>query len=193
MIIIGLDPGSYHFGYGVIETRPRAVSCLCMGSVDLPVKTELPLRLLTIYNRLREIFRQYTPECVGLESVFFHKNVKSMSVLAQSRAMGILLSAEFNSSLIEVSPRKIKQSVTGNGNAHKEQVQVMVRKILKLEESGFDLNASDALATALCIENHLKATFLTKTNTSISAGILKRQSSKWTLQAIKKSGLRHRS
>lgn len=150
MIILGIDPGLVQTGFGVISVRNTQVEMLDFGIVKPDPKGIISNRLLTIFLDVKEIIKQYEPSVFAIEEVFYGKNVKSLLGLGQARGAAILAAAELNIPIYEYSPRKIKQAITGNGNAQKEQVQFMVKNILRLENLPEPTDASDALAVALC-------------------------------------------
>lgn len=145
-----MDPGTSVMGYGVIVVRGNAIKLIQYGVIHLSKYTTHELKLKKIFERVIGIIEDFEPDEVALEAPFYGKNVQSMLKLgrAQGVAMAAALSREIP--ITEYAPKKVKQSVTGNGNASKEQVASMLQSILKcdLEPKLFD--ASDALAVALC-------------------------------------------
>ena len=149
-IILGLDPGTNVMGYGLIKISGSQLSLLQFGVFKLSQYSTHELRLKKIFERVLGILQEYTPDEVALEAPFFGKNVQSMLKLgrAQGVAMAAALSCEIP--ITEYAPRKIKQSVTGNGNASKEQVSKMLMSIFNLKEAPKMLDATDALSVAVC-------------------------------------------
>jgi crossover junction endodeoxyribonuclease RuvC len=149
-IILGLDPGTSVMGYGIVEVKKPKISLIQFGVIHLSKLESHELRLKRIFERVVSLIDEYHPDEVALESPFFGKNVQSMLKLgrAQGVAMAAALSREI--SIVEYAPRKIKQSVTGNGNASKEQVARMLMTLLGIKELPRLLDATDALAVALC-------------------------------------------
>ena len=149
-VILGLDPGTGIMGYGMILIKGTAVTLLQFGVIKLDVLTSHELRLKKIFDRVLNLIDEYHPDEVALEAPFFGKNVQSM--LKLGRAQGVAMSAALHRDIpiIEYAPRKVKQSVTGNGNASKEQVAKMLMTILAIKEMPKLLDATDALAVALC-------------------------------------------
>jgi crossover junction endodeoxyribonuclease RuvC len=149
-IILGMDPGTSVMGYGVILIRGNETKLIQYGVIHLSKYTSHELKLKKIFERVIGIIEDFEPDEVALEAPFYGKNVQSMLKLgrAQGVAMAAALSREIP--ITEYAPKKVKQSVTGNGNASKEQVASMLQSILKcdLEPKLFD--ASDAVAVALC-------------------------------------------
>ncbi len=149
-IILGIDPGTNVMGYGVIRTTKNTINLLQYGVIHLGKYSGHELKLKKIFERVSSLINDYTPDHVALEAPFYGKNVQSMLKLgrAQGVAMAAALSKEIPIS--EYAPKKVKQSVTGNGNASKEQVARMLMSILNFEEHHKSLDATDALAVALC-------------------------------------------
>lgn len=149
-IILGIDPGTIVLGYGLIRISGKNLSLIEMGVLRMQKIPDPFARLGKIYKRIDSLIEEFKPAEVAIEAPFFGKNVQSM--LKLGRAQGVALASAFNRGIpvFEYSPRKIKQSITGNGNASKEQVAVMVKNILKFEEVPEYLDATDAIAAALC-------------------------------------------
>lgn len=151
-IIIGIDPGTNIMGYGILGIKKRKPALIAMGVIDLHKLGDHYLRLGRIYERVSMLVEQYCPDEMAIEAPFFGKNVQSMLKLgrAQGVAMAAALSREVP--ITEYEPRKIKQAITGNGAASKEQVKEMLRRILNIGEATMlpQLDATDALGAALC-------------------------------------------
>ena len=166
-VILGVDPGTNVMGYGVIEVNGSKIKLIQYGVVHLSKydKDDQALRLKKIYDRTAQLIEEYMPDYMAIEAPFFGKNIQSM--LKLGRAQGISLAAALarNIPIIEYSPKKIKQSVTGNGNASKEQVAAMVMRIFDMKELPDLLDATDALAVALCHHYQEKGIFSAKSGT----------------------------
>lgn len=149
-IILGLDPGTNIMGYGIICIKGTAISLLQFGVIHLNKYAGHELKLKKIFERVSGLVDEYHPDEVALEAPFFGKNVQSM--LKLGRAQGVAMSAALSREIpiVEYAPRKIKQSVTGNGNASKEQVARMLMSLLCIRELPKLLDATDALAVAVC-------------------------------------------
>ena len=149
-IILGLDPGTSVMGYGIIEVKKPKITLVQFGVIHLSKLESHELRLKKIFERVTALIDEYHPDEVALESPFFGKNVQSM--LKLGRAQGVAMAAALSREvvIIEYAPRKIKQSVTGNGNASKEQVAKMLMTLLGIAELPKLLDATDALAVAVC-------------------------------------------
>lgn len=148
--ILGVDPGTNILGFAIIEIRQKEISLLEMGVIHLHKLDDPHKKLKRIFNRLQAIIDTYQPREMAIEAPFFGKNVQSM--LKLGRAQGVAMAAAITKDvqITEYSPKKIKQSVTGNGNAAKEQVAAMLSNILKVDFGDHYLDASDALAAAVC-------------------------------------------
>jgi len=148
--ILGIDPGLVQTGYGIITINNNDPKIVDYGVVKPNVNDGLASRLLTIFEDVSEIIKIHNPSIFSIEDVFYGKNAKSALRLGQARGAAMVAAASAGLSIHEYSARKIKQAVTGNGNAHKEQVQFMVKASLKMDKLPEPIDASDALATALC-------------------------------------------
>ena len=153
MKIIGIDPGLVQTGYGIINVSNNQTNLIDYGIIKPPPKDALANRLLTIFNDVCEIISKYNPHIFAIEEVFYGKNVKSAMRLGQARGASMVAAASKGIPIYEYSARKVKQSVTGNGNAHKTQVQYMVKAKLQMDYNPEPMDAADALAIALC-HNH---------------------------------------
>jgi crossover junction endodeoxyribonuclease RuvC len=149
-IILGIDPGTQVMGYGIIRVTGGNMDVLQLGVIRLNKYPEHELKLKKIFDRVIGLINEFHPDEIALEAPFFGKNVQSMLKLgrAQGVAMAAALSREIP--IVEYAPKKVKQSVTGNGNASKEQVAAMLKTLLKFEPTGNLLDATDALAVAVC-------------------------------------------
>ncbi len=149
-IIIGIDPGTIIMGYGVIKCVGSKIELLALGSIHFDSKDEHQMRLKRIYERVTSMLEEFLPDFMAIESQFFGKNVQSM--LKLGRAQGICMAAGLNKNIpvIEYAPKKVKQSITGNGNATKEQVAAMLQRLCGFQETPKYLDATDALGIAVC-------------------------------------------
>jgi crossover junction endodeoxyribonuclease RuvC len=149
-IILGIDPGTSIFGYGVIQIQNKKIKLIALGSVNLSKYSNHQLKLKYIFERVRYLVDEYKPDQCAIEAPFFGKNVQSM--LKLGRAQGVSMAAVLTRDIPieEYSPRKIKQAITGNGNASKEQVAAMLQTICKFKEMPKNLDATDGLAVAIC-------------------------------------------
>lgn len=149
-IILGIDPGTTIMGYGIIMCKAKKTSLVSHGVLKLGKYTDHALRLKVIYDKVIGLIEQYHPDELAIEAPFYGKNVQSM--LKLGRAQGISIAAALSRDIpyTEYAPRKIKQAVTGNGNASKEQVARMIQTLLNMKELPEYLDASDGLAAAVC-------------------------------------------
>ena len=133
-IILGVDPGTMVMGYGLISQKGKTLSIIRMGVLKLNKLENQALKLKTIFERMLEIVEEYKPDEMAIEAPFFGKNVQSM--LKLGRAQGVAMAAALyrDIPIFEYAPRTIKQTITGNGNASKEQVSKMLQAMLKFEE-----------------------------------------------------------
>lgn len=148
-IILGIDPGTNIMGYGLIHQKGNKISLITMGILKLGKYGNHALKLKKIFERTLGLIEEYNPDELAIEAPFFGKNVQSM--LKLGRAQGVAMAAALYKDLpiFEYSPKKIKQSITGNGNASKEQVAGMLANIVTFEAPEF-LDATDGLAAAVC-------------------------------------------
>ena len=149
-IILGIDPGTAVLGYGLIRIADKKLSLIEMGVLKLQKIPDPFARLGKIYQRVEALIEEFHPNEVAIEAPFYGKDIQAM--LKLGRAQGVALAAAFNKGIpvFEYAPKKIKQSVTGSGNASKEQVAMMVKNLLKFTETPQYLDATDAISAALC-------------------------------------------
>lgn len=154
MKILGIDPGSITTGYGIVEGLSGGrIGYVASGEVKTTVKGTMPKRLLEISIGLNAVMEEHNPDVLAIESVFFAKNAKSALTLGQARGVAIVAGAAFGLEVFEYPPKTIKQAVTGYGSATKEQIQDMVKILLKLKRKP-RADEADALAIAICHLNH---------------------------------------
>ena len=126
------------------------------GIIATNTKDSVPERIFTIFTDVCYLIEKYNPNIFSIEDVFYSRNFKSAMLLGQARGAAILAASKYKISIFEYSAKKVKQSITGNGNADKTQVQYMVSKILNIKNNSIPLDASDALAIGICHINQLK-------------------------------------
>ncbi len=149
MRILGIDPGTNVLGYAVIEEIRTELKIVVSGKLEM-TKIESPYeKLETIYRKTSHIIKEYFPEEMSIEAPFFGKNVQSMLKLGRAQGVAIAAAMSFNLNVVEYSPRRIKQAITGNGNASKEQVALMIKGILNLKTLPDTFDETDAIAAAL--------------------------------------------
>lgn len=163
-VILGIDPGTTVMGYGVIHIINNKVNLETMGVIELKKYSDHYLKLKKIYERVTSIIDAYHPDELAIEAPFFGKNVQSM--LKLGRAQGVAITAALNRDLpiTEYAPLKIKMAITGNGQASKEQVADMLKRILHIpsEEMLPQLDATDGLAAAYCHYLEMSKVTITK-------------------------------
>jgi crossover junction endodeoxyribonuclease RuvC len=148
--VLGIDPGTLVTGYGIVSRRGAELRLLTCGTITNRADVSMPLRLQRIFCDLQTLIRAHTPDEVAIESAFYGKNVQSALKLGHARGVSLLAAVEENLPTAEYSPREVKRAVVGKGNATKEQVRFMVRAILGEPTGTMSLDASDALAVAIC-------------------------------------------
>lgn len=153
MRVLGIDPGSIVTGYGVVEKDSGSLLHVADGTVRAKGSRNLPERLPPIFDGLQEVIMEYQPDAVAIESIFFAKNVKSAAILGHARGVALLAAAKAQLAVFEYSPMEVKQSVVGYGAATKEQVQKMVKALLRTDHLPTS-DAADALAVAICHIHH---------------------------------------
>lgn len=150
MRILGIDCGSRRTGFGVIDSDGRVHRLVSAGAIATSPKDPFPQRLSRIHSELLSLLREHAPDAVAVEDVFHGTNVRSALKLAHVRGVALLLAANEGLPLGEYSPLEVKMAVVGYGRADKTQVQMMVKSLLGICESPASLDASDALAVAIC-------------------------------------------
>ena len=150
---MGVDPGLIQTGFGIISVRDNKSTLIDYGIIKPSSKDNLANRLFTIFNDVCKIIIDFKPQVFAIEDIFYGKNIKSAMRLGQARGASMVAAASEQIPIYEYSARKVKQSLTGNGNADKNQVQFMVKTTLQMDHMPEPLDASDALAVALC-HNH---------------------------------------
>ena len=150
MLILGLDPGSRHTGYGLLEVRGSRLHLLEQGTFSPPAREPVPARLAFLGQAVGDLLERTHPEVAALETPFFGLNVKSLIVLAQARGALLAEIARRQIEVLEYSPAEIKSALTGNGRAQKAQVARMVGLLLGRDGARWTSDASDALAVAIC-------------------------------------------
>ncbi|HEV8427259.1 MAG TPA: crossover junction endodeoxyribonuclease RuvC [Pyrinomonadaceae bacterium] len=154
MRVLGIDPGSQTMGWGVVEGNGRRYSLVAFGSVRASSSLKFSTRLLKMCTALEEVIAEHRPDACALEDSFLATNVKVSMKLGQVRGVVLLVAERAGLEICEYSPRTIKQTVVGYGNAEKHQVQEMVRLLLALKSVPSPHDAADALAAAICHFHH---------------------------------------
>ncbi len=149
MRVIGIDPGSTVTGYGILERDGASIRHIDSGIVAPKNGLSLPERLSHIFEKLSSLMEQHKPEALAIENLFVAKNARSSLILGHARGVAILAACRAGLTVSEYAPSEVKQAVAGTGRADKNQVQIMVKAILRLAEVACE-DASDALAVAIC-------------------------------------------
>lgn len=151
MVILGIDPGTAITGYGVVRRdSPNRFSVLGYGVIITPSNQEMAGRLKTIYGEVCRLIEEFHPDCLAIEQLFFNTNVTTAITVGQARGVAILAGAHSGLPIAEYTPLQVKQAVTGNGRAAKEQVGYMVKVLLGLDDIPRPDDVADALAICLC-------------------------------------------
>lgn len=149
-IILGIDPGTAVMGYGLVKETGSKIELISLGVVKMDNIDDHMLKLQRIFAKTVALIDNYKPDCLAIEAPFYGKNIQVM--LKLGRAQGVAMAAALSRDIevTEYSPRKIKQAITGNGNATKEQVAAMMQRLLNFKETPEFLDATDGLAVAVC-------------------------------------------
>lgn len=148
--MLGVDPGTNVLGFAIVEIRSKEMKLLELGVLQLQKLSSQQDKLKRIFERIQTVIDIYHPREMAIEAPFYGKNIQSMLKLGRAQGVAIAAAITKGVEVCEYSPRKIKQSVTGNGNASKEQVAAMLEQILTAKLDHYGLDATDALATAVC-------------------------------------------
>lgn len=154
MKVLGIDPGSETLGWGVVEGASQRYSLVEFGTIKSSPRDRFSARLLKIADGIEEIIQKHKPDVLSVEEAFYAVNVKVAMKLGQVRGVVLLIGERNKLEVAEYSPRLIKQTVVGYGNAEKHQVQEMVRLLLRLTKVPEPHDAADALAIAICHFHH---------------------------------------
>ncbi len=155
MIILGVDPGTLVTGYGLIEVERGTITVLDFDVIVNRGDRSMPLRLKEIYSRLAQVIDRFHPDEFAIETAFYGRNAQSALKLGHARGVSILAAVNNEIPTTEYSPREVKKSVAGNGAASKQQVKYMVKSLLGLRDTPKLLDATDALAVALCHQHRM--------------------------------------
>jgi len=151
MLIIGVDPGTATTGYGLVEeNEDGSLTAVDYGVITTSPELPMPMRLLELYNQLKQILLLHRPHSGAVEKLFFHRNVTTAISVGQGRGVALLALAEAGIEVGEYTPLEIKQAVAGYGGAEKRQIQQMAQALLSLKSAPSPDDAADALAVAIC-------------------------------------------
>jgi crossover junction endodeoxyribonuclease RuvC len=149
VITLGIDPGTAVCGFGVVELSNGTLRMVDAGCVRTPADASDAERLRQLYGALRGLIVEHSPERVGIERLFFQRNVQTAMAVGQARGIALLAAAEAGLPIDEPTPNEVKQTVCGNGAADKAQVAAMVQRLLGVSLTGVPDDATDALAVAI--------------------------------------------
>ncbi|CEP66155.1 Crossover junction endodeoxyribonuclease RuvC [Moorella glycerini] len=151
MLILGIDPGTAIVGYGLVQAATAGhLQAFAYGCIRTPAGEKASLRLALIYDQLQEIIKNYRPDIMAIEELFFNKNSRTALAVGQARGVALLAAAHAGLPVAEYTPLEVKQAVAGFGRAPKEQVQRMVQALLGLKSRPDPDDVADALAVAIC-------------------------------------------
>ena len=151
MIVLGIDPGTAATGYGIVERNGSKLRLIDYGCFQTVPADELPVRLLHIHQAVSELIAEHRPALVGVERLFFNRNVQTAFAVGQARGAVLLAAAQAGVPVHEYGPHEVKMAVTGYGRAGKDQVQRMVQVVLGMNVLPRPDDAADALAVAICL------------------------------------------
>ena len=151
MIVLGIDPGTAATGYGIVERTGSKLRVIDYGCLETLSTQALPARLLEIHRAVTELIITHKPAHVGVERLFFNRNVQTAFAVGQARGVVLLAAAEHGLPVFEYGPHEVKLAVTGYGRADKMQVQRMVQMVLGMAKLPKPDDAADALAVAICV------------------------------------------
>ncbi|MEP6674497.1 MAG: crossover junction endodeoxyribonuclease RuvC [Ferruginibacter sp.] len=169
-IILGIDPGTVIMGHGLIEISGSRIRLIEMDVLKMSSKDDSYERLEKIYSHVSCIIKKFRPDTFAIEAPFFGKNVQSMLKLGRAQGVAIAAAMQHAVAVTEYSPKKVKQSITGNGNANKEQVMEMLQRIVDFKNESKYFDASDALAVAVCHHFQQSSPIAVTTGTKKSKG-----------------------
>jgi crossover junction endodeoxyribonuclease RuvC len=150
VIVLGIDPGTARTGYGVVSGSGKSLRAVDHGCFETVDDRPLGARLLLIHEALVDLIETHRPEAVGIERLFFNRNVQTAFAVGQARGVALLVAAQHGLPVYEYGPHEVKMAVTGYGRASKEQVQRMVQLLLGMADTPRPDDAADALAVAVC-------------------------------------------
>ena len=149
-IILGIDPGTAVMGYGLVKETGSKIELISLGVVKMEKIDDHMLKLQRIFEKTVQLIDNHHPDCLAIEAPFYGKNIQVMLKLGRAQGVAMAAALSRNVTITEYAPRKIKQAITGNGNATKEQVAAMLQNLLKFKETPEFLDATDGLAVAVC-------------------------------------------
>lgn len=178
-IILGIDPGTLVMGYGLIAVSKNSISLVEMGVLQLAKHKDHAERLELIFRKMETLIKVHQPQHVAIEAPFYGKNVQSMLKLGRAQGVAIAASMMHGLNAVEYAPKKVKQSITGRGSATKEQVLQMLQHTLGFEQDVRFMDATDAVAVALCHHYQSKYDQLTGNNDLVKKVSPKKKKTSW--------------
>lgn len=167
MIILGIDPGLAHTGWGVVETRGPLCRARAYGCITTKASMPMSQRLGAIFDELSAAIEKYGPTQLAIEKIFFGENTRSAMATAQARGAALVAGAHAGLEVGEYTPMQIKQAVVGTGSADKRQVIYMVRNVLALDHDPRPDHCADALAAAVCHANLMRTQTITRDHAAV--------------------------
>lgn len=149
-IILGIDPGTQITGYGLINVVNNEMELLSLGIIHLKKYNNHIDRIRSLYERTQMLIKEYKPDSMAIEAPFYGKNIQSTLKLGRAQGAVMIAAIKYNINIYEYLPKKVKMSITGNGNASKYQVSEMLKTLFKLEKTPKYFDATDGLAVAVC-------------------------------------------
>ena len=156
MLVLGVDPGTYKMGIGLVESDGESYSLRLSDALSPPRKAELAARLGWLHSRLEELVAEIRPDVVAVESPFVGRNIKAAISVGQAQAVAMVAAASHGIPVSMYAPREVKKAVTDNGGSSKEQVQDMVQFLLNLPDPLEPSDRADAAAVAICHINNVQ-------------------------------------
>ena len=157
MLALGIDPGTAICGFGIVESAGSRLIPRTYGAITTSPKARIEDRLVTLYDGIDALIKEYKPDVMGIEQLFFNRNVTTALPVGQARGVVLLAAAKHHLEIMEHTPLQVKQSVTGYGKATKEQVIYMVTKLLHMPKPPKPDDVADALAVAICTSHALES------------------------------------
>ncbi|MBA2489041.1 MAG: crossover junction endodeoxyribonuclease RuvC [Chloroflexi bacterium] len=156
MKVLGIDPGTARTGYGIVSREGGRLTMIDYGCLETSSTLSAPARLLAIHQAVCQLLDLHRPSLVGVERLFFNRNVQTAFAVGQAKGVVLLAAAQHEVPVLEYGPHEVKVAVTGHGRAEKVQVQRMVQTLLGLAEIPRPDDAADALAVAICLAHGLR-------------------------------------
>ena len=169
-VVLGIDPGTALMGYGIVAERESGLELVAYGALTTPSHTPLPLRLKTLYRGLVDLIERHRPDESAVEELFFSRNVRTAIAVGQARGVALLAAANCGLAVAEYSPQQVKQAIAVYGRARKDQVQEMVRVLLRMDVIPEPDDAADALALAICHLHSARAAEIVHRMTQVQCG-----------------------